>query len=348
MDQHIEAGNDRRLVAANLPTNMLCSLVLLAEEQGIDCQPWFAGLRLSPGETCDPQVRVSYRQAATVIRRALRSLPAPAPGLAIGARQNGSNFGLLGLAMRMARDFGEAVRIGLDFQQNQGPLLDLRLDDVDGQHVAVTATPPLKVPEILPFLCEEMFSSLLMLARELTDSRFAPTRVELAYPAPAHAGQYRELFGCPVLFDQSHNRLVLERRWLSLPFPHHNPVSSRQALAMCQAQMATTQGNAGETIAAVERQLRPRLRENPKMDDIATRLHLSGRTLRRRLAEEGQCYSDIHDRVRTERALELLENHKLGIAQVGSQLGFNDAREFRRAFKRWTGHTPSQARTLAN
>ena len=64
----------------------------------------------------------------------------------------------------------------------------------------------------------------------------------------------------------------------------------------------------------------------------------------RQLAEEGTSFSAVHDRVRTERALELLQDAETTIASVGSQIGFNDVREFRRAFKRWTGATPSAAR----
>ena len=64
----------------------------------------------------------------------------------------------------------------------------------------------------------------------------------------------------------------------------------------------------------------------------------------RQLAEEGTSFSAVHDRVRTERALELLQDAEVTIASVGSQIGFNDVRDFRRAFKRWTGHTPSETR----
>ena len=116
-----------------------------------------------------------------------------------------------------------------------------------------------------------------------------------------------------------------------------------RALALCQAQLAAMSMR-GETTAAVERQLRPRLRDNPQMTDVAAALHLSERTLRRQLAEESTSFSAVHDRVRTERALELLQDLELTIAAVGSQIGFNDVREFRRAVKRWTGHTPSEMR----
>ena len=332
-----------RLSIANLPTNMLCSLVLLAGEFGVNCETWFTGLRLNPREIQDPQARVSYRQATEVIRRALPTLPMDDVGLTIGGNQNGSNFGLLGLAMRMAPNFGEAVSIGLTYQRNLGPLMDLQLVQQESDAVTLVATTPIEVPEILPFLCEELFSSVLMLARELAGPEFHPMRIDLSYPAPTYAARYTQMFDCDVRFSQAQNRMLVDRRWLALPFANYNPVGSQQAWGLCQAQLAAAAAS-GETTAAVERQRRPRLRENPQMTEIATALHLSERTLRRQLAEEGQRFSDIHDRVRTERALVLLQEQDLTIAQVGTQLGFNDVREFRRAFKRWTGNTPSDAR----
>ena len=130
---------------------------------------------------------------------------------------------------------------------------------------------------------------------------------------------------------------------MQLPFASYNPVTSQQALSLCRAQLAMLSLR-GETTAAVERLLRPNLRDNPQMSEIALALHLSERTLRRQLAEEETSFSEVHDRLRTEQALELLQNPELDIAAIGNRLGFNDAREFRRAFKRWTGQTPSETR----
>lgn len=337
----LEGG--QRLSVANLPTNMLCSLVLLAGELGVSCEGWFAGMRLNVQEIHDPQARVSYRQASEVIRRALPTLPVDGAGLAIGRKQNGGNFGLLGLAMKTAPTFGAAVSIGLEYQRNLGPLMDLVLDERDEATISVIASAPSDAADLLPFLCEEMFSSVLMLARELAGPEFTPLRLDLGYASPAYAPRYEELFRCQVRFDQARHAMVVDRRWLDMPFSSYNPVASRQALALCRAQLAAT-AQRGETTAAVERQLRPRLRENPQMTDVATALHLSERTLRRQLSDEDASFSAIHDRVRTERALELLQDPELTIASIGSQIGFNDVREFRRAFKRWTGHTPSEAR----
>ncbi len=342
-----KTGLGNRLSIANLPTNMLCALSLLAGEFGVNAESWFAGMRLNVQEIHDPLARVSYRQASEIIRRALPTLPIEGVGLAMGGRQNGGNFGLLGLAMKTAPTFGDAVQIGLEYQRNLGALMDLDLQDRDDGTLAVVASAPEEAADLLPFLCEEMFASTLMLARELVGPEFRPQRLELGYPAPPYATHYDDLFGCEIRFNQAQHAMIVDHRWLELPFASYNPVTSRQALSLCQAQIAALPLR-GETTAAVERQLRPRLRENPQMTDVAAALHLSERTLRRQLAEEGTSFSLVHDRVRTERALELLQDPDLTIATVGGQIGFNDVREFRRAFKRWTGHTPSDTRLPAS
>ncbi len=335
--------NDDRLAVANVPTNMLCGLLLLGSQLGVDSDRWLAGLRLQRTQLDDPRTRISYRQAIKVIRRALPSLPIDGVGLHMGSSQNGGNFGLLGLAMKTARTFGDAVRIGVDYQRNLGPLMTLTLHEQDDT-LALVATAPEEADDVLPFLCEELFASILMLGRELAGDAFSPLCVELAYPPPRYADQYRALFRCEVRFNQPRHAVVVDSRWMQLPFASYNPVTSQQALALCHGQLAG-QSRRGETTAAVERVLRPRLRENPQMSDVALAMHLSERTLRRQLADEDTSFSEVHDRMRTELALELLQNPELAIAAIGGQLGYNDAREFRRAFKRWTGQTPSQART---
>lgn len=335
--------NGDRLAIANVPTNMLCGLMLMADELGISSDSWLTGLRLSPEQLSDSQTRISWRQAIEIIRRALPTLPLDGVGLAMGSNQNGGNFGLLGLAMKTARTFGDAVRIGLDYQHSLGPLMDLTLEENDDGTLAVIATAPEEANDLLPFLCEEMFSSTLMLGRELAGNDFSPLRLELGYPAPTCTDQYQALFRCELAFNQPRHAMVLDPRWMQMPFSSYNPVTSQQALSLCRAQLATLT-SPGETTAAVERQLRPRLRDNPQMSEVAETLHLSERTLRRQLADEQTSFSEVHDRIRTERALQLLQDPDLDIATIGNQLGFNDAREFRRAFKRWTGQTPSETR----
>lgn len=333
-----------RLAVAIMPTNMLCHLVQLARERQVDSAPWFKGMRLDPREIDDPATRVSYRQASEVVARALSALAVPHLGLVVGCRQDVGNFGLLGLAMKTASTFGEAVLLGMTYQRTTGAMLDIDTSIETAGEVAMIARAPVTLPAILPFLCEEMFASSLMVARELVGAVFRPLRLELSYPAPAYADAYADLFQCELHFDRPRNAMIIGSEWMEWKFPTYNAVNARQVLELCRRQLAGIASPQSEITATVERFLRQHVRENPPLSAIAGVMHLSERTLRRQLAADGASFSRLHDRIRAERALELLHDHSLAIGQIGNQVGFADAREFRRAFKRWTGHTPSEAR----
>ncbi|MEO6103074.1 MAG: AraC family transcriptional regulator [Pseudoxanthomonas sp.] len=340
----MDSTTEARLAAAVIPTNMLCHLVQLARERAVDSTPWFKGLRLDPLEIDDPATRVSYRQASEAVARALSSLAVPHLGLVVGCRQDVGNFGVLGLAMKTASTFGEAVLLGMTYQRTTGAMLDIDTEVGTAGEVAMIARAPVTLPAILPFLCEEMFASSLMVARELTGPAFRPLRLEFSYPAPAYVDAYTDLFQCELHFDRPRNAMVISSEWMQWQLPNYNAVNARQVLELCRRQLAAIASPQSETTATVERFLRQHVRENPPLSAIAGVMHLSERTLRRQLAADGASFSRLHDRIRAERALELLHDHNLTIGQVGGQVGFADAREFRRAFKRWTGHTPSEAR----
>lgn len=330
------------MLMANIPPNVLVHLVELAKHRGHACDGWFSGLALTVTQLSDPALRISYREARTVILRALAALDEPGLGLQVGISETTGSFGLLGLAMMTSRTFGDAMRVGIDNHKICGSLLDVDFAPVDAQTVAVQAWPWHADVELLPFLCEELFASSLAVARELIGPQMRPRRLELTYAAPAWADTYADFFQCDVQFGAPKNRVLVDTAWLGHLLPGYNPLTSRQALALCHQQLDARAAN-GEIVNAVERLLRTRLREHPRLTEVARTLNLSERSLRRRLADSGRMFRDIHDQVRAERALQLLRG-KLSVAEIGSELGYSDARDFRRAFKRWTGMPPQHAR----
>jgi AraC-like DNA-binding protein len=334
---------DPRYTAAVIPTCVLAVLAELADLEHVPVAPWLTGQGISRAQIDDASVRISYRQASLIIKRALHAIPHGDIGLRVGMHQSIGTFGIVGLAMMTARTFGEAIAIGVENAIVSHALMDLELEAGGNGNVAVVARPRFADPEILAFLCEELFASTLILARTLAGASFTPVLLELTYPAPKYAAKYRSLFGCEVRFGGSRNRVVVEPRWLELKLPTHHPISAQQALAICRDQAAQVKRQS-EIVASVERVLRMRLTEHPTLAEIAQSLHLTERTLRRRLAVSGRVFREIHNQLRTERALELLSAGALSVAQIGSEVGFSDAREFRRAFKRWTGAPPAAMR----
>lgn len=325
--------------AAVIPTTVLAVLAQVADEDSVAVEPWLTGLGLTRAQIDAAATRVSYRQTVTIIRRALRSLPHPDIGLRVGARQSLGTFGILGLAMMTQRTFGEAMAIGIEHHQISGALMDLEFEALERDEVALLARPRASAETLLPFLCEELFASSLVLCRSLLGPGFRLARLELTYPEPDYAAEYRRLFRCEVRFGAAHNRAVVDGQWLKIVLPTHHPVSAQQALTICREQSASLERQS-DVVASVERMLRLQLQKHPRLGDIAAGLNLSERTLRRHLAACGQVFREIHDRIRTERALELLRAGALRIGEIGSAVGYSDPREFRRAFKRWTGGPP--------
>jgi AraC-like DNA-binding protein len=101
------------------------------------------------------------------------------------------------------------------------------------------------------------------------------------------------------------------------------------------------------TTDAVRRHLASELgKGQPTLEQIAPRLHMSPRTLHRRLDEEGTSYRQILTEVRRELASRHLMECRLAIGEIAFLPGFSEPSAFHRAFKRWTGHGPLAYRGL--
>lgn len=330
---------------ALIQPNVLVHLLRHADAHGVSTRGWLGGLGLAREQLLDPNTRLSYRQVHAIIVRAIDACGEPGLGLVVGSSENLGVFGLLGLLMMTSATFGEAVQLGIENHEVSGSLLDMDFEDLGAGQVALVVWPRFDDPRLQPFLCEEIIASSLAAARELVGPRFAPLRVELAYPAPAYAPLYARVLGAKTVFDAAANRVVLDARWLATPLPGHNPLALRQALQLCQAQRSQTQAHPEqEVVATVERLLRAHCCERLHIGEVARALHVSERSLRRSLAGAGRSFREIHDKVRIDCALELLGGSRMPMTGIATELGFSDAREFRRAFKRWTGLAPQTVR----
>ncbi|HEY9102617.1 AraC family transcriptional regulator [Chitinimonas sp.] len=333
---------DDRYTVANLPVYLLRCLAATAEDLGIPASRLCMGLGLSVDDLANPASRISYRQGSIMIRRALQMAPGQGLGLIIGERETIASIGLLGYAMLTSRTLGEAVALGLSQQKFAGSMLQFDLDQ-DAQTTVVTASLKFPEPEIHIFLVEEAFASFLQIARSLVGIAFKPKWVDLAYPEPVYAAEYRRVFDCPLRFGQKTSAFAADASWIAKPLLTYDPLSHRQALEFLEIGISRERDKT-ELFESVERAIRQRMQQAPTLSDVAGMLCLSERTLRRRLSDSGVTYQALLDSVRKNRAIELLANPRLSIEQVALEVGFSDAHNFRRAFRRWTGSAPSELR----
>ena len=285
--------------------------------------------------------RISARQAWRIIRRALRLSGQPDLGLELGFRENFSHFGLPGLAMRVARTFLEAAEIGIRYQKQISGICR-SWHEHDDEHLTVVVTPSLPDQTVLPFIVEEYFASAVAIGRLLVGDEFCLHSLEVAYPEPAYAERYRQLFRCPVYFGRPRNRAKVARHWLSMPVATHSPTLAAQLGELlekqAQARIVPRSSN------AVEQLLIRSGSHKLTISQVADALQLSVRTLRRRLDEDGTSFRTLIERTRMQMAQKLLNEPGMTVAAVAERLGFSDAQTFRRAFKRWLGQVPSKMR----
>jgi YesN/AraC family two-component response regulator len=116
-------------------------------------------------------------------------------------------------------------------------------------------------------------------------------------------------------------------------------------LAMTSRAPAEPSDRTASAVETTTDRLRRLIREElcggrPTLEHLAGRLHMSGRTLHRRLGEEGTTFRQVVTDVRRELAERHLRERRLAIGEIGFLLGFSEASVFHRAFKRWTGWRP--------
>jgi AraC-like DNA-binding protein len=178
--------------------------------------------------------------------------------------------------------------------------------------------------------------------RSFPDVTFA-IEMEVTYAAPPHVAEYPDLFRIPVRFEAPRNALRIDPVWVSESSdfePGHAyafGVFTRHADALLKDLEADTTAR-----GLVEAQILPRLHEGSiSMDGVARDVGMSRQTLYRRLKEEGLTFGEVHDDLRKRMALDYLGAQKVTVNETAYLLGFSEASSFVRAFKRWTGHSPT-------
>ncbi|WP_152223607.1 AraC family transcriptional regulator ligand-binding domain-containing protein [Pseudomonas sp. SCB32] len=318
---------------------LLQTLAEVLSDKGVNSERLCLGLGFTVEELQDPAQRISYRQAVSMIQRALAALPERGLGLWVGHHNVLGTLGLLGHVLSLCRTLRDAFEIGRRFQHTTGSMAVCNLlEGPEESFVEVECRLP--YADVQVFAVEEFFASLLVYNRTLIGTGFQPLRFEFTHTAPSYEAEYVRLLGPNLHFGCLHNRMVIASHWLDLQLPSHHPVALRQALKLLESECAQVQQRMG-LLETVERAIARDLPYGSHIDKVASDLNMSSRTLRRRLSEHDMTFDALQEQVRRARAMSLLGNPEMPIERIAEALGYSDVRGFRRAFKRWTGLSPS-------
>ena len=184
----------------------------------------------------------------------------------------------------------------------------------------------------------------LNMLRLMAGTEWAPVEVQFAHPAPREVAVHIRVFGAPVSFSCATNAFVVEHEFVDRQVSPADellyPVLKRY-LDLVLAEMPREDG----LLASVRRAVGDSLRDgNPNLARVARKIAMGQRTLQRRLRQHGVDFKSLVEDTRRRFSLNYLRERKHTLTEIACLLGYSEVSAFNRAFRRWTGSTPSEFR----
>lgn len=317
-------------------------VLALCERAGLGRAELLGALSLTEADVADPDAWVPQEAWRRVWEIAVARTGDEALGLRAAAGVDPGYFGVIDYAARSASCLREAAPLAARYFRLANSWGRLELRPVGEGLEVVRHVLGDELGWLPPQAADFAMATMLRVMRLATARPFAPTRVSLRRRAPADPSPWRESFGCAVEFDAAEDRIALGPDALALPM--RAPDARLRALVEGYAEsllrvlgdpeaplMVRTRHQIAVALAA---------RRSAELESVARGLGLSGRTLQRRLQEEGSSFRALLDEVRHALATRWLRAG-LSPGEITFLLGFSEVSAFGRAFLGWEGCSPA-------
>ena len=335
-------------MSQDCPVKTLLAVIGYAANAGVPPPELLRAAGLDPLLLADPDAYLLHSQETRVWDEAVRLTGDQDFGLHLAewvARSPEDLFDVLTFAVRSCATLGEHYRLAGRYIRliHEGIYLSLEEDGDVARlfhgHIPEQIGPRHPV--------EGMLALTLLLGRWGVGAEFVPESVCFMHARPDRVSEQERVFKAPVHYGCPRNELVLARALLDRPQRH----AELRLLAILDRQLGSLLSGLPESRRfrdVVKRCMMDELPEHePIVAVIARKLHMSARSLQRRLQSEGTNFAEVLSDLRRDRALRYLQDPRISIGEVAFLLGFLDATAFHRAFKRWTGTTPAEYRLCA-
>lgn len=314
----------------------------LVELHGIEPQGFIREIGVDPQTLRDVRARLPSRLADIAFTRAAAQIPDPAFGLRAAECWHPSNLGTMGYAWLSSR----TLHTGLKRMERFARILGNRftyhcIDEMNG--VRFVYDHGRGDAPIGHAMTDFTFAILLDMCRTNFGGKLNPSALALRRPQPADPQPWREMFGCEVQFGAARDSFLLDHETVDTPLPSANIPLANTFDGILTEQLANFFDD--DIVSRCKTHILQQLTSGaPAAQDVATALSLSQRTLQRRLGELKLTYQGVLDETRHELARRYLDDASKSVTEITFLLGFSEQSAFTRAFKRWSGMSPSTYR----
>ncbi|MET0340156.1 MAG: AraC family transcriptional regulator [Polyangiales bacterium] len=330
-------------VELTVSVRILRSLFAMTERKGVSQAALLAATRIDAATLAADDGRITQSQMDAAVECAIALSGDSALGLHWAEHgMNGLAFAPVSPLMAHAPTFGDALAM----LRHYGRLLSDHIGFVlveGNDHVSIRRNRPHSSSQCAHrFAAEAMLLGFFRVTR-MVGPELPPALACFDYPAPPYRAEYARAFDGNERFDAPHTELVFTRAMLDARSPHQDD-DMQEALRRVADRRIVQLGTRAPYALRVRELLLKQGPHRADMKDVARSLGLSVRSLRRRLADEGRSYNEVSLEALALTAKRHLRDEQLSIQETAYEMGFSDTSTFHRAFKRWTGMTPSAFR----
>jgi AraC-like DNA-binding protein len=326
-------------------SGFILGLLGYAASRGADRDALLARAGIDATALQDGDTRLPYAQYVALMRAAKDATGDPALALHFGEAVDVSDISIVGL-------IGKASETMLDAFEQLNRYVRLIVDvTLEGENrfamnrdaSGLWFTDMRAAPNAFPELTESAFAHIIAGPRRSGFPEWIK-EVRVTHPRPAYGDEYERMFKTPIVFSSDRNAMRMEESIVTIKvgiLPRYVfGVLTEHADALLR-----DLEKSGTTRGRVESLLMPVLHKGEaNMDAIAEKLGISRQTLYRTLKDEDVTFEQVLDDLRHKLALEYLRARKTTVNETAYLVGFSDPAAFSRAFKRWTGKSPSEMR----
>lgn len=311
------------------------------ESYGIDPEPLFAAESIKVQLPIDPSLRLAYEKIDRIRARAVELCGDEAFGIRSASVYVSSHLGALGYAWQASLTLRSAFsRLERFIRVVNDKAIVLVEDKVGCMVVTISLN---VASECVSARDDAGLATMTRMCRLVCGDHFRLQAVNFKHAAPRDLKPYFEYFGCQLNFDQTENQLLIPLSIADEFLAGGNP-----ELALMNDQVVTRRlalMDRSDIVARVQSALMEQLPIGSISDDsVATALHMSVRTMHRKLAEANHNFRTLLVEMRRNLAEMYILDNSLTLTEISLLLGFSEPSSFSRAFKNWTGSAPSEIR----
>lgn len=310
---------------------------------GYNDETLFSPFGLNTEQLAELEFRIPTAVANELVQHALRLTGEPTLGFHLGTQMRISIHGFIGYAIMTANDITDALVLANRFIQLRMPFLQLFFSTF-GTKATVQLQTDISLEPLRTEISIALIFGIISMGKAITGINYAAGDIDFDFPKPEGFERFMEkLPNHQFRFDQPHLLLSFEKKYLGNKLVHADAIASQIAINQCETELSAL-GERHRLAMRVRDILTNSEQHYLSIEAVAERLHMSDRTLKRQLAAEDTSFSTLVDEVRYRHATSLLSRTDFTLEQIADELGYSDVANFSRAFKRWSGRSPSNWR----